>query len=241
MVILLHDPFAIVFLLALTIVMPVLGIRDYHKMLQGLGEGRAGARLEAYRRTIAVQWALTLGFLGWWLLSDRELAPLGLVPAATIWQWLAVIAGVAAIGFLLMQMRSVLRSPEQLAQIRRQSGQLCGIAPLTLGERRAFALVAATAGICEETLYRGLLIAVLAAVTGIWPAVFLSSLIFGLGHAYQGVKGIGKTALAGLALALLFVGSGSLFIPMLLHAVGDLTGGHILGAAARATPVAAGT
>jgi membrane protease YdiL (CAAX protease family) len=63
--------------------------------------------------------------------------------------------------------------------------------------------------------------------------VILSTVIFGLGHAYQGVKGIVKTGAAGLVLALLAVGSGSLFIPILLHAVGDLTSGRILGAATR--------
>ncbi len=234
-----HDPFAILFLLAVTIVMPVLGVRDYRKMLRGLREGRTSARIEAYRGTIAVQWALTLGFLGWWLLAGRELTPLGLIPSATGWQWLAVGAGIAIIGFLLFQMLTVLRSPEQLDKIRRQARELCGIAPLTSVERRVFALVSATAGICEEILFRGLLITVLAAVMGTWPAIILSSIIFGLGHAYQGWKGIGKIALAGLVLALLFVGSGSLFIPMLLHAVGDLTGGYILGAASRVAPVEA--
>jgi membrane protease YdiL (CAAX protease family) len=63
--------------------------------------------------------------------------------------------------------------------------------------------------------------------------VILSSAIFGLGHACQGWTGIAKTTAAGLVMALLAVGSGSLFIPMLLHAIGDLTSGHMMGRATR--------
>ena len=66
------------------------------------------------------------------------------------------------------------------------------------------------------------------------PAVVLSSIVFGLGHAYQGPVGMGKTALVGLVLALLTVFSGSLFVPMLLHTVIDLTSGRMMGAALRA-------
>jgi membrane protease YdiL (CAAX protease family) len=55
--------------------------------------------------------------------------------------------------------------------------------------------------------------------------------IFGLGHAYQGWEGMGKTALVGLVLGLLAWFSGSLFVGMILHAVLDLTSGRILQAA----------
>ena len=99
-----------------------------------------------------------------------------------------------------------------------------------------FGLVSVTAGVCEEILYRGLLLAVLSPVVGTWPAVLLSSLIFGLGHAYQGASGIIKTTVIGLVMALLAVFSGSLFVPMLLHAVIDLTSGRMMGAALREVP-----
>jgi membrane protease YdiL (CAAX protease family) len=130
-------------------------------------------------------------------------------------------------------MATVLRSPEKLEHVRQQSGDLCGIAPHSSTEQRVFVLLSFTAGICEEILFRGLLLAILAAAVGTWPAVILSSAIFGLGHAYQGWTGIGKTTAAGLVMALLAVGSGSLFIPMLLHAIGDLTSGHMMGRATR--------
>ena len=103
-------------------------------------------------------------------------------------------------------------------------------------ENRWFDMASITAGVCEEILYRGLLLATLVSLVGTWPAVAISSLIFGLGHAYQGVSGIVKTGLVGLILALLTVFSGSLFIAIVLHAVVDLTSGRIMGRALRMTP-----
>jgi membrane protease YdiL (CAAX protease family) len=226
-------PFTLCLLLFLTILMPAIGVWDYRRLLKKLREGRAKARLEAYFWTIALQWVITLGFMAWWLLSGGELAPLGLVPQVEGLQWLVIGAGLAVLVFILIQMVLVLRSQEKLEQVRQQSREIRGIAPQTPTEQRVFTLVSITAGICEEILFRGLLLTVLAVAMGLWPALVLSSAIFGLGHAYQGWKGMGKTAAAGLVLALLAVGSGSLFVPILLHAVGDMTSGHMLGTASR--------
>ena len=78
--------------------------------------------------------------------------------------------------------------------------------------------------------------AALTPLVGLWPAVALSSAIFGLGHAYQGLAGIGKTALLGFLMALLTVFSGSLFVAIVLHAVIDITSGRIMSAALRRPP-----
>ncbi len=107
------------------------------------------------------------------------------------------------------------------------------MAPQSANEMRLFAAVAVTAGVCEEILYRGVLLAVLTPLVGTWPAVALSTAVFGLGHTYQGVAGIGKTALVGRVMAMLTVFSGSLFVAILLHAVVDLTSGRTMAAAKR--------
>ena len=71
----------------------------------------------------------------------------------------------------------------------------------------------------------------LTAVLGLWPAVVLSSLIFGLGHAYQGVGGVLKTSLAGLIMAGIVLLTGSLYVAMIMHAVLDMTQGQLISAA----------
>lgn len=233
---LIRDPFAIVYLLTIVVILPTYSLLDYRRMLRELAKGKSGARLAAYRQTIGVQWALTILFSAWWLLSGRDLPATSPVAAGAGWRWTALAVGLAVCAYLVFQMRSVLGDRGQLEKVRRQAGELCAIAPVTPSERRAFDLVSVTAGICEEILYRGLLIALLATALEPWPAIVTAVAVFGLGHAYQGWAGIGKTGAVGFVLALFYVGSGSLLVPMLIHAVIDLTSGRMLGAAAAPAP-----
>lgn len=227
------DAYGLIVLLILAVIMPLLGIWDYRRLARWLEEGRADARTSTYWWIILMEWNLTLVLAGWWLADGRGLDRLGLVPALEGWQWLAAGLGLAAAIFMVRQMIVVLRDPGQLRQVREQAGDVAALGPQTAVENRLFSLVSVTAGVCEEIVYRGVLLGVLALVTGIWPAVVLSSLIFGLGHAYQGPAGIVKTSLIGLVMALLTVFTGSIFVPIVLHVVIDLTSGRMLAEANR--------
>jgi membrane protease YdiL (CAAX protease family) len=97
--------------------------------------------------------------------------------------------------------------------------------PATGEERRWFAVVSITAGICEEILYRGFLIRYLS--DGPWHvslvlALLISSVFFGLAHGYQGVSGIVSTGCVGAFMAIVFFVSGNLWLPMIVHAFLDL-------------------
>jgi len=52
--------------------------------------------------------------------------------------------------------------------------------------------------------------------------LLVAAVIFGLQHLYQGAKGVGSTAVVGVLFGLLFLLSGSLILPMVLHAALDL-------------------
>ena len=88
-------------------------------------------------------------------------------------------------------------------------------------------MIYVTASFGEEVIYRGFLIAVLAVWVGTWPAMLIASAIFGLAHFYQGPGGAAKCGFAGLITGWLFLLTGSLWAPMLLHAVMDLTSGRV--------------
>jgi membrane protease YdiL (CAAX protease family) len=97
--------------------------------------------------------------------------------------------------------------------------------PRTARERRLFTVVGITAGVCEEWLYRGFFLAVVAAVAGGLPTgvlVVVAAMAFGLAHAYQGVVGVVTTGLLGGILAAVYLQTGSLLLPVLLHALIDL-------------------
>ncbi len=97
--------------------------------------------------------------------------------------------------------------------------------PATWPERHWFAFLCITAGICEETLFRGFLLQYLhvsAFSLNLTLALLVSSIIFGLNHLYGGVGGVVGSAVVGFLLGLLFILTGNLLLPMVLHALFDL-------------------
>ncbi len=225
--------FTLIILLLLAVVDPLLGVQDYRLLLRRTREGVADVRVKFYKDYLMWLWPLTIGLLAWWLLSGKGLQSIGLIPVADGRQWVAIGVGVFAILAQVIYLETVSRNADGLTKVKEQMGALSNLAPQTRTEDRLFGMVSITAGVCEEILYRGLLLATLVSLVGTWPAVAISSLIFGLGHAYQGISGIVKTGLVGLVLALLTVSSGSLFIAIVLHAVVDLTSGRLMGRALR--------
>jgi uncharacterized protein len=97
--------------------------------------------------------------------------------------------------------------------------------PATWTERRWYAFLCVTAGICEETLFRGFLLHYL----HIFPlslnltlALLISAAIFGLQHIYLGAGGAASIVMSGLLFGLLFLLTGNLLIPIVFHWVMDL-------------------
>jgi len=117
------------------------------------------------------------------------------------------------------------------------TARLIHLLPRTAGERRWFALLAVTAGVCEELLYRGFGLAGLRwAAPGIGtPAlIIVSGAAFGFAHLYQGRLGVTLTGVLGAYLAWITIAIGSLVPVMLLHALLDL---RILGLPLEAVPL----
>lgn len=85
----------------------------------------------------------------------------------------------------------------------------------------AFLVVVA---IAEETVFRGYLILRLSAVTGRSGAVLISSIVFALGHGYQGTLGIAAIGVIGVVFALVYLWRGSLVAPMVMHFLQDFMG-----------------
>jgi hypothetical protein len=186
-----------------------------------------------YRRIIREEWVMTIALLAGWFALGRAGAVLGLNPRggalACIGYGLSALVGAG----LVIQARSYLRNPERLASLRDNFGKVVFLLPHTQQERRMFIAVSVTAGVCEEVIFRGYLIAYIMAVLGtpFWVAALLSSVVFGFAHAYQGPRGIPRTAAVGGLFALLYGLTGSLWAPMVVHAVMDITSGRIAHAA----------
>lgn len=117
------------------------------------------------------------------------------------------------------------RRPGRGRHAERPGRATLALLPRTGLERRLFAVVGITAGACEEWLYRGFFLAVVASLAPGLPAavlVLVAAAAFGLAHAYQGTVGVLTTGVLGGVLAAVYLQSGSLLLPVLLHALIDL-------------------
>lgn len=98
--------------------------------------------------------------------------------------------------------------------------------PRTASDRWWALVVAVGAGISEEMLCRGLLIAAGIGIFGMSPlwAAVAAAAVFGTGHAYQGPIGIVITGVAAVLFTWLYFSTGSLLLGMAVHAVIDIRG-----------------
>jgi membrane protease YdiL (CAAX protease family) len=78
--------------------------------------------------------------------------------------------------------------------------------------------------IAEETIFRGYLMLRLNGVFGsLAAAIILSSVIFAIGHGYEGSAGVITVGVMGLVFALIYAWRKSLVAPIILHFLQDLT------------------
>jgi CAAX protease family protein len=181
-----------------------------------------GSRLLRYARTIVILWSLT-GLAVYALrLHHLDTTYVGLRPPRHLWE--LALGLVTLVAPLLASMSGTRRALEgDYAKAVR------AVIPADRGQWIAFVPVAASAGICEEFLYRGYALTVIAAITGsVAAGVVFSSIAFGLGHAYQGKAGIAGTSITGLIYAGVFLATGSLYPCMIGHFVQDVVGAAML-------------
>jgi len=185
-----------------------------------------GSLVSRYWQTMARGWLMVALLAIDWRWSGRLISMLGLdIPVGTygLYGLIAVTAATLFLAVMLLNLKVFIK-PARYPKLREQMREM-KILPRTLRELLVFLAVAVTAGIWEELLFRGFLIWFLAPYVGVIGAVLISTLAFGLGHAYQGWRGIPRTGAVGLVLAIAYIASGSLWWVMAAHALLDIYGG----------------
>lgn len=196
-------------------------------------EARRHLRPRMYLFAMVTQWLLSAILIAHWLSTGRLIVGLGLVPAPT-YGALGISVGLALmIVILVVQWRRPENRDSAFDRVRERLKHVEALLPHTPGERKLFSVLAITAGICEELLFRGFMIWYLQHWMGLIQAALLSSLLFGIGHAYQGLRGILTTGLVGAFMAAVYLFSGSIYLCMLIHALMDLYAGFVGYAAMR--------
>lgn len=184
-------------------------------------------RVRSYQKTIAWQIAASAMLLATVPLRALFTSPvrprdlgIDLRPARALPFLLAMLAG-AALPVLIGRMKG----PKQPG-LPKPLEAISFILPRGRTERAWFAAMCVTVGVCEEIIFRGFLVRFLAegppVALGIWGGLAVAAVIFGIDHGYQGLFGIVATAILALVFTALFMITGTLWIPMLVHALLDL-------------------
>lgn len=211
------------------------------RSIERLPESEHAARRPGiWARAMLSQWLLAAAVGGLWWMHARSPASLGLQLEASP-GLLGVLGGAVGIAALLHRQRPLVgRDPEVRERVRERLAGAWPILPHTRREYPGFVPLAITAGFCEELLFRGFLVWVLSHVMPWWAAGFAQAVLFGLGHAYQGPRGVVMTLFVGVFLMAVVWVTGSLWSAVLLHALMDLHAGDVAWRVAEGERAAAG-
>ncbi len=218
------------YILALFIVQPIHGAISFRRYVARVKAGQAPDRVKLYTQTIILEWVALAVLAMMWHFYDRPVAELGFTAPEGNGFWIGLAVSVVLIAYLIYSWYDMGRADNESRRKQREAfGELSFFLPQSTADFRRFVAVSITAGIVEEIIYRGFVLWYLSLLMPLWGAVIVSSIFFGLGHSYQGAKGAVRTGLVGFAFAILYVGTGSIWIPIVVHALLDiLQGGMIL-------------
>jgi membrane protease YdiL (CAAX protease family) len=163
------------------------------------------------------------------LVGGRWKSPEGILldVALALGFWLSLIAVNAAVSFATGDL--TLDPAKNMEQAKETWKTLGFLAPRGAREILFFAALSATAGFCEELVFRGYLQKQFHAATRNAPAgIILQAVFFGMGHGYQGFKRMAVITVLGILLGALAFWRGSLRPGMIAHGWIDFSSGLLL-------------
>ena len=184
-------------------------------------------RRRVWINAIASQWLLVAAVVALTVTLRRDPATMLLVPRPTA-GLLGVLLGLATMVSLVLRQRGSVSRDEDLRQkVRERLANVVHLMPANRAEFALFAVLACTAGICEEVLFRGYLLWYGSQWLPLLWAAALQAVLFGVAHFYQGGRGMLLTGFAGLFLTAVTLLSGSIWPAVLIHALMDLNAGDL--------------
>jgi len=217
----------LVLVLLIAVGLPLRALYSMRRLQRTGPEALGKVRPRLYGMAMLTQWSLALAVVALWLVERRSWAGLGL-ELQLGGGLIGVMTGLFTITLIAWRQRSAIeREPELQARVRARLAGVEKLLPTSDHESMLFRALSVTAGVCEELLFRGYLLWVLSHFMPFWGAAALQTLMFGVGHAYQGAKGIISTTIAGAFLTAVVIVSGSLYAAMLAHALMDLNAGDM--------------
>jgi membrane protease YdiL (CAAX protease family) len=189
---------------------------DPTELLRGLTEE---TRLILFIATIIVQWFIFIFIFGASYIENTGLAGLGFKRLRLVdFFWAAAFFAVAALALSgLAKLLEILGMP--------MLGEIKFLIPQETSGRFVWVILSLTAGICEETAFRGYLMTRLRLVGGFksWLIpTLISAVVFGACHAYQGIPGFIVISVYGALFSLLFIYTKTIWPAIIAHFFQDL-------------------
>jgi membrane protease YdiL (CAAX protease family) len=214
-----------VLVLFLIIAVPFRGAQRYRVLMRRI-DRHPELRARFYVNGILAQWLMLLPLALIAIGLSWPLGTLGLQPPTNLWLWGSVALLLVLVVYAqVFYIRRIASTVDGRSQLRKSMSGPLHMLPRTQRERSLWVLLSLTAGICEEVLYRGFLPAYLVHIFPDVPfvlAIVIAAALFGLGHIYQKITGVVGTGVMGLLFGFLYFFTGSLFLPMIVHALFDM-------------------
>jgi len=183
-----------------------------------------------YLITIAFEW-IVVGYIAWGLRRTRRTRISELIGGRWATPEAALLDVAVAVGFYLSAIVVLgglaylmgMADPSKVSQMKKQIDFLI---PHSALETTVWLAVAATAGFCEEVIFRGYLQRQLGALAGsVWLGILFQGVVFGASHGYEGSQRMVLIAVYGLMFGLLAHWRKSLRPGMMAHFMWDTISG----------------
>ncbi|WP_214823824.1 CPBP family intramembrane glutamic endopeptidase [Exiguobacterium algae] len=210
------------------LIVQLFNARLIEPMIQSLG------RTKVYEQTIQSAWGLSLLLLALVFLFQVPPKEVGLKffpPSGDERAWQAFFLASILIAISLVCYLLVKTSPRLRARLRPhyELDMEKLLLPRTSSEEQVWKAVSVTAGVTEEFIFRGVLLYTLTLYfdASHLTLAIIGGLLFGMAHAYQGLRGVITTGVVGVGLGALYLAMGILWPVMVIHALLDLIAGPI--------------
>lgn len=154
-------------------------------------------------------------------LPTFDTEPLGPILTYVVMAILALYLFLLLISFFtFFKNRNHFNFEDGVVNFKEEEDEFRVILPTNRKEEKYWNLMAFSAGFNEEILFRAYLFALISIAIPDLHIIFigvLTALIFGVGHLYQGIKGVITTSILGLVFVFAFVAFNSIIPLILLH------------------------
>lgn len=211
------------------VVLPLFAVFQSQPQLKDL-ELAYHEKLQIYYANGLFQWFGVAAILILWWVNSRYYHDLGLgLPTNNGIAGILVLLSVALYGINTWW---ELRNEAKVQATRAKWLKDIPFLPVNWQEYKHFLFVAITAGVCEEIIFRGFFIQYFLAwnqdnLLGTWLAILIPSFLFAFGHIYQGHQAVIKIMGMAIIFGWIFLLTGSLWIPIVLHFLVDAISGYI--------------